>query len=333
MRFKGLRTALFALALGAAVAVPAATQAATPITVGYVDVMDDAQVMVANEAGYYKAHGLDPKLVQFGSGTDLIKSIVSGQVDVGVLGFSNAFTWVSRGADLKIVGGAQMGYHALDVRDDSGITDVADLKGHTLASQKQGSTADIVLKGVTLAGAGLSATDVHILPVSPAVAVQSLVAGRVDSAFLFEPYSTLALLQAPVKRIYQIGDVWPFPCMVVITSGKTLAQHKDVIYAALDAQKEAIELLQNDPRKAAHLLGPYFIADPTVKTLHEGVLDRDEVVYRAVITQTFNWAITPDQVDRMKELAGIMLDQKVLQKPIDVDKVLDLSWQEQQGAQ
>src|SRR5690554_6844321 len=93
--------------------------------VGYVRVMDDAQAMLAYEADLYKKHGLDAELIEFSSGTDLIKAIVGGQLDIGVLGFSNAFTWVSRGADLKIVGGAQRGYHSILARTDSGINTVA----------------------------------------------------------------------------------------------------------------------------------------------------------------------------------------------------------------
>src|SRR5690606_18474775 len=128
--------------------------AAEKLRVGYQRVMDDAQAIVGYEAGFYKKHGLDVELVEFKSGTDLIKAIVGGQLDLGVLGFTNAASWSSRGADLKVVGGAQQGYHALVVREDAGISNVADLKGHTLASQKQGSTADTVLKGVVLKNAG-----------------------------------------------------------------------------------------------------------------------------------------------------------------------------------
>ncbi|HET8791513.1 MAG TPA: ABC transporter substrate-binding protein, partial [Modicisalibacter sp.] len=221
--------------------------AAEDFRVGYVRVMDDAQVMLAYEAGLYEKYGLNADLIEFNSGTDLIKAIVGGGLDIGVLGFSNAFTWASRGADLKIVGGAQRGYHSLLVRNDSGIEEVADLKGKSLASQKQGSTADIVLKGVMLANAGLEPSDLNILGVAPAVAVQSLVGGRVDAAFLFEPYDRIAQLVAPVEQIYEIGEVWPFPCMVVITSGETLEKREEAVWAALDAQRDAIQMLENKP--------------------------------------------------------------------------------------
>ncbi len=215
--------------------------AAEKLKVGYLRVMDDAQAIAAYEGGFYKKHGLDVELVEFKSGTDLIKAIVGGQLDTGVLGFTNAVAWASKGADLKVVGGAQHGYHAIVVRDDTGIKNVAGLKGRTLASQAEGSTADTVLKGVVLKNAGLKPDDLTIMGVSPQVAVQSLVGKRVDAAFLFEPQARIAQLIAPVKQIYEIGEVWPFPCMVVITSGEILKKRKDAVWKSLDAQREAIE--------------------------------------------------------------------------------------------
>src|SRR5690606_4554802 len=244
--------------------------AADTFKIGYLRVMDDAQAIAAYEGGFYKKHGLDVELIEFKSGTDLIKAIVGGQLDTGVLGFTNAASWSSKGADLKVVSGAQYGFHAIVARDDSGIKTVADLKGHTLASQKEGSTADTVLKGVVLKEAGLQPEDLSIMGVSPQVAVQSLVGKRVDAAFLFEPQARIAQLIAPVTQIYEVGEVWPFPCMVVITSGETLKNRKEDVWKSLDAQKEAIDLLSNKPEEAAKLIASYFIAEPTLKTLKQG---------------------------------------------------------------
>ncbi len=162
----------------ALVLLSAFAQAQEKFKVGYIRVMDDAQAMVAHEAGLYKKHGLDVELIEFSSGTDLIKAIVGGQLDTGVLGFTNAVAWASKGADLKVVGGAQQGYHSILVREDTDIHDVAGLKDRTLASQREGSTADAVLRGVTLKNAGLKPSDVNIMGVSPAVAVQSLYPGE-----------------------------------------------------------------------------------------------------------------------------------------------------------
>ncbi len=321
------------LPLLAAFALAAQAQAADKFKVGYLRVMDDAQAIAAYEGGFYKKQGLDVELVEFKSGTDLIKAIIGGQLDTGVLGFTNAVAWASKGADLKVVGGAQQGYHALVVRDDSGINKVADLKGHTLASQKEGSTADTVLKGVVLKNAGLTPDDLNILGVSPQIAVQSLVGKRVDAAFLFEPQAHIAQLIAPVKQIYEIGEVWPFPCMVVITSGNALKTKKDQVWKSLDAQREAIDLLQHKPAAAAKLIAGYFIAEPKLKTLKHGEVPREEVITAAIKSQTFNAALTDKQQARMQELADIMQKQGSLKtrdgSQFKINSLLDLSWQKE----
>jgi NitT/TauT family transport system substrate-binding protein len=300
------------------------------LTIGYLNVMDDAQVMLAEDAGIYEKYGLDVELKLFSSGTDLIKGIVGGQLDAGVLGFSNAVSWAGQGADLKVVSGAQMGYHSLLARSDSGIESVADLKGKNLGTQKQGSTADLVLNGVMLKEVGLVRSDVNMVYVSPSVAVQSLAAGKVDAAFLFEPYDRIARLTADVKPIYEIGDVWPFPCMVTITSGETLNDKRDIINKVLDAQKEAIEMLENEPEKSAELLAARFIEGESIDTPN-GPVKAVDIITDAIKAQTFTWELNESDVARMQELADIMIEQGSLKEPIDVTTIVDLTWQESLG--
>src|SRR5690606_11972329 len=317
-----LAAALAALALAA----PAAAQ--EKFKVGYLRVMDDAQAILADKADLYARRGVDVELVEFKSGTDLIKAIVGGQLHSGVLGFTNAIAWASRGADLKVVGGAQNGYHAMIVREEAGIEKIADLKGRTIASQKEGSTADTVLKGVVFKQAGLAPADVGIMGVSPQVAVQSLVAKRVDAAFLFETQASTVKAIAPVKETYEIGEVWPLPCMVVITSGEVLKTRKDDLWKTLDAQKDAIDMLQQRPEEAARYIAGEFIAEPTLRTLDGKEVPREEIITKAIRTQVFNAALTDKDLARMQEIAAIMQENGSLKtrdgSPFDVNALLDL---------
>lgn len=328
---KAARAIIAALATTIAFAVPAMAQ--EKFKVGYLRVMDDAQAILAHEAGLYKKQGLDVELIEFKSGTDLIKAIVGGQLHSGVLGFTNAIAWASRGADLKVVGGAQNGYHAMIVRNDSGIKQIADLKGRTIASQAPGSTADTVLKGVVFEQAGLKPDDVNVMGVSPQVAVQSLAGKRVDGAFLFEPQASIAKAIAPVTQIYEIGEVWPFPCMVVITSGDVLKKRKADLWKSLDAQKQAIDMLQQKPAEAAKFIAAQFIAEPSLKTLDQGEIPRETVITEAIKTQVFNAALGEKELSRMQEIAGIMQAQGSLKtrdgKPFQVEQIIDLSWQKE----
>ena len=328
---KAARAIIAALATTIAFAVPAMAQ--EKFKVGSLRVMDDAQAILAHEAGLYKKQGLDVELIEFKSGTDLIKAIVGGQLHSGVLGFTNAIAWASRGADLKVVGGAQNGYHAMIVRNDSGIKQIADLKGRTIASQAPGSTADTVLKGVVFEQAGLKPDDVNVMGVSPQVAVQSLAGKRVDGAFLFEPQASIAKAIAPVTQIYEIGEVWPFPCMVVITSGDVLKKRKADLWKSLDAQKQAIDMLQQKPAEAAKFIAAQFIAEPSLKTLDQGEIPRETVITEAIKTQVFNAALGEKELSRMQEIAGIMQAQGSLKtrdgKPFQVEQIIDLSWQKE----
>ena len=330
-----MKLARLLLSAAAALTVTLPTFAAEKFKVGYLRVMDDAQAIVAYEGGLYKKYGLDVELIEFQSGTDLIKAIVGGQLDTGVLGFTNGASWSSRGADLRVVGGAQDGFHAIVVRENTGINRVEDLKGHTLASQKEGSTADTVLRGVVLKNAGLTTNDVQVMGVSPQVAVQSLVGERVDAAFLFEPQATIAQLIAPVKQIYEIGEVWPFPCMVVISSGATLENKKELVWKSLDAQRDAIEMLENQPEKAAELIAHYFIAEPTLKTRNQGEIPREQVIRDAIVSQNFTAKLSPENLARMQEIADIMQEQGALKtrdgSRFDVNSIVDLSWQQARG--
>lgn len=328
-----MKTSRFLITAATALLLAGQALAAEKFKVGYLRVMDDAQAIAAYEGGLYKKHGLDVELVEFKSGTDLIKAIVGGQLDTGVLGFTNAVAWASKGADLKVVGGAQHGYHALVVREDTGIKSVKDLKGRTLASQAEGSTADTVLKGVVLKDAGLTTDDVNIMGVSPQVAVQSLVGKRVDAAFLFEPQVRIAQLIAPVKQIYEVGEVWPFPCMVVITSGDTLKNRRDDVWRSLDAQKEAIDMLEKQPEQAAKLIAGYFISEPTLKTMNKGDVPREVIIRDAIKSQTFSPVLTNKEQSRMQEIADILQNQGALKtrdgKAFNVNSILDLSWQKE----
>ncbi|CAH0122343.1 Putative aliphatic sulfonates-binding protein [Paenibacillus sp. CECT 9249] len=299
------------------------------LRLGYLSVMDDAQTILAYKAEIYKKHGLDVDMKLFSSGTDMIKAIVGGQLDAGVLGFTNALSWISKGSDLKIVGGAQMGYHSMLVHGDSGIESLDQLKGKSIASQKQGSTADVVLNGVVLKEAGFKRQDAQMQYVSPAVAIQSLAAGKVDSAFVFEPYSSIAKLMYPVKEIYEIGEQWPFPCMVVIASGDIVNNNRDAVDRMLDAQKEAIDMLQNDPAKAASYITKEFIQEDELKKLDGTTIPAEQVIQSAIESQTFNWAITEQDIARMQEISEMMLEQGSLEEKLDIKDALDLSWQEQ----
>jgi len=298
------------------------------LRVGYVHVFDDAPVVIARDKGFFAAQGLDAKVTAFTSGPTLVKGLVTGELDIGILGFTNAITWSAQGADLKIIGKVQDGYHALIARRDRGINRVADLKNRSLATQAVGSTADIVLKGVVLKKAGLTDQSLQFVYTSPATALASLRAGRGDAAFLFEPYDSMARLSLPVTEIYEVGKSWPFPCMVVIVPGKLISEKPAVVKKALASIKQSIEFMKTNPAEASRVLAPAFMPEGGLTT-DSGTVSAEEVMKRSLTTNTFDWRLSPADLKRMEELSGIMKELGILKKDVPLSSVVDLRWQKE----
>ena len=306
------------------VAVPGAF--AQKVRIGYVHVFDDAPVVVARDKGLFAAEGLEPNVTMFTSGPTLVKGLVTDQLDVGVLGFTNAITWSAQGADLKIVGKVQEGYHAIVARNDRGIKTLKDLRGKSIASQAAGSTADIVLKGVVLKSAGLTDKDVQILYTAPSTALASMRAGRVDSAFFFEPYDSMARATMPVTEIYEVGKSWPFPCMVVIVPGKLIKEQPAAVRKVLASLKRSIEFMKERPAEAAQVLAPAFMAEGDL--VADGrTVPAQEIMLKSLKSNVFDWRLSPADLKRMEELSGVMKNLDILKSEVPISSVVDLRWQ------
>jgi NitT/TauT family transport system substrate-binding protein len=306
--------------------IPASTLAAEKVRIGYVHVFDDAPVVVARDKGFFAAEGLDANVTTFTSGPTLVKGLVSDQLDVGILGFTNAITWSAQGADLKIIGKVQEGYHSLIARGDRNIKTLKDLKGKTIASQAAGSTADIVLKGVVLKSAGLSEKDVQIMYTAPSTALASLRAGRIDAAFLFEPFDSMARATLSVNQVYEVGKNWPFPCMVVIVPGRLIKEQPEVARKVLASIRRSIEFIKQDPAEASRILAPAFM--PEGELVAEGrSLPAQEVMLTALKTNVFDWRLSKADLKRMEDLSGIMKDLDILKTQVPISSVVDLRWQ------
>lgn len=217
-------------------------------------------------------------------------------------------------------------YHSLIARGDRNIRTLKDLKGKSIASQAAGSTADIVLKGVVLKSAGLSEKDVQIMYTAPSTALASLRAGRIDSAFLFEPYDGIARATLPVSEIYEVGKNWPFPCMVVIVPGRLIKERPEAARNVLASIKRSVEFIRQNPAGASRVLAPAFMPEGELATDGRSVT-AEEVMLKALKTNVFDWRLSKTDLTRMDDLSGIMKDLDILKTHIPIRSVVDLRWQ------
>jgi NitT/TauT family transport system substrate-binding protein len=91
-------------------------------------------ITVAKEKGFFAKHGLDVDLINYSGSTDqLLETLATGKADAAV---GMALRWLKpleQGFDVKIVTSTHGGCLRLLVPTESGIADVKDLQGKTIA--------------------------------------------------------------------------------------------------------------------------------------------------------------------------------------------------------
>ena len=139
----------------------------------------------------------------FNAGPAAIEALNAGAIDATYIGPNPAInSYVkSNGQSISIIAGAAAGGAQLVVKP--GINSAADLKGKTLASPQLGGTQDVALRAwlgkqgfkTSTDGSG----DVSINPTENAQTLKLFQDGKLDGAWLPEPWASRLVLQAGAR--------------------------------------------------------------------------------------------------------------------------------------
>ncbi len=204
---KNLRT----LMLGAAtLALTAGAALAENVIIGHFGSPTPMQVARA-EGTFDAATGWTIEWRQFGSGTEVIAAMASGDVQVAELGSSPLSIGTSQGLEIQLFMIAQgLGTaESLIAKTDSGITKVEDLTGKRIAVPV-GSTAHYSLMGA-LTHAGIAETDVTIMNLPADQIAAAWDSGQVDAAFIWEPVQNQILQTGTFIVGADQTAAWGFP--------------------------------------------------------------------------------------------------------------------------
>ncbi|MDQ0119605.1 NitT/TauT family transport system substrate-binding protein [Pseudarthrobacter defluvii] len=270
----GIAAAVLALiGGGAAVAsavnsgTPAASQEAVPsgnpaaeLKLGYFGNVTHAPALVGVSKGFIKDELGSTKLSTqvFNAGPAAIEALNAGAIDATYIGPNPAINSFvkSQGQSINIIAGAAAGGAQLVVKPD--ITSAADLRGKTLASPQLGGTQDVALRAwlssqgykTRVDGSG----DVAINPTENAQTLKLFQDGKLDGAWLPEPWASRLVLNAGAKVLVDEKDLWDgslsgkpgeFPTTILIVNQKFAADHPDTVKALLKGHAKSVEWLNS----------------------------------------------------------------------------------------
>lgn len=283
------RTALAAaasvLALGLAgcgdAEASAAPGPAGALRLGYLANVTHAPALVGVAHGFLAAQLGSTRLRTqvLNAGPAAIESLNAGAIDAAYLGPSpaiNAFVR-SAGDALRIVSGATSGGAQLVVRP--GITTPAQLRGTDIATPQLGGTQDVALRA-WLSRHGLRSTlrgrgDVHITPTQNALTLQLFQQGRLDGAWLPEPWCSRLVLDAGATVLVDERTLWPrgrFVTTHLVVSRRYLARHPQTVQALLRGHVASVDWIRANPAAAPPAVNAEIAV--TGKPLSEAVMAR-----------------------------------------------------------
>ncbi len=244
---------------------PTAAEAATgplrPIKLAWnANAICTAAAPVAKERGIFARHGLDVDFVNFGGSTEvLLEAIATGKADAGI---GMALRWLKpmeQGFDVKITAGLHGGCLRLLGAKSANVTDIASLKGKTIAISDHASPAKNFF-GLLLADAGLDPErDVEWRPYPADLLNLAVEKGEAQALADSDPRTWIWLKDPRLTEVAtNLSGIYATrSCCVVAVRGSLIRNDRAVAGALTRAVLEGGHRVQDDPTDAAAIFGNY----------------------------------------------------------------------------
>jgi NitT/TauT family transport system substrate-binding protein len=194
---------------------------------------------------------------------DLIAArFISGEAKIGILPANVAAKIASGGKPIQIAAVTGLGMLSL-LTSDPDIQSIEDLRGKTVEVTGQGATPDFVFRRILLSRGLDPDQDLHLgyALAYPEIA-QSLIAGRVSTALLPEPFASMARAGNPALRDaadvqaewVRAGGKGNYPMTVLVVDAEFARAHPEALKTVLDDARRSIQWVIANPAEAGALV-------------------------------------------------------------------------------
>ena len=196
--------------------------------------------------------------IKFDSGGNVNTAMIAGSIDIGLAGSSPVAAGLSQPMNIAykvpwihdVIGAAE----SLAVRNDSGISDFADLKGKKIGTPF-GSTAHYSLLAA-LELNGVDPGDVKIVNLEPQAILAAWQRGDIDGAYVWNP--TLAELKKDGTVLITSADLakeGKLTADLAVVTNAFADAYPDAVQTWVEQQDKAVKLITSDPEAAAEAIG------------------------------------------------------------------------------
>ncbi|MFE3838840.1 ABC transporter substrate-binding protein [Pseudogemmobacter sonorensis] len=226
---------------------------AEPLRIGLQPWLGYGPLWVAEEKGFFDAEGIEVQLINFNWDQDVNAALVSGNVDVQAAATNTLINLLNAGAELKGFLILDAAFEADAVIAAEGIDSIADLAGKSVAFEL-GATSDLLIN-YALREAGMSISDINVVPMGASEAGLAAIAGRVDAAVSYEPYISAALAAGEGYSV--IYDASAAPGLIsdlLLAETAFIEENRDTLVGVARAWDAAINFIRENPEEGGRII-------------------------------------------------------------------------------
>jgi len=257
-----LKNSVVGLAIFSAILIgwlpPAAAQSSTLTAFYTAPVVSMAPMWIAKEAGFFKKQGLDVRLVFIASGPLGTTAILSGEVDVGIIGGFAPTRAIAGGAKNLVIIGQSKNRMTGAIVGKKEIASVQDLKGRRFGIDRIGSNPDMFTQA-SLARFNMDPLkDLQYIQLgSIAQGIPALKAGMVDAVSTSTPHDLFAQ-RLGFKVILDITALKiPFAATVLLSARNTVERKQADLGKFMRAYAEAVHYYLTNREGTAQIVSKY----------------------------------------------------------------------------
>lgn len=211
---------------------------------------------IAHHKGFFKEEGIDSEILDVKGGTQVIQALTSGEVDWGSAALEHTVKSQSQGVDLVMLG-LYARYPSItlvvstDLKDK--VKSVQDLKGMKVGVTSLGSATHKALLSL-LAKYDMKPSDVEVVGVGTADAVEAIKSNKVQAAFTLDPFTT---------DLIASGKAWSIWDLRTQKDTEALYGEKQMPFVGMVTRREVVE---KNPEMAQRIVNAIVKANKYITT-------------------------------------------------------------------
>jgi NitT/TauT family transport system substrate-binding protein len=277
----------------------------TELTVGTLPIPEVAPLYLAVQEGFFEDEGLTVTAEATQGGAAAVPALIAGDLDV-TFGQNVAFlVGVQQGLPLVSVGqttaiGEEEPGNGVFVSASSPIQGPADLAGTTIAINTLNNITQLRTL-IDLQDEGVDPSGVDFVEIPLADMPAALEAGRIQSSFSVEPFTTMIEAAGARQVLDAVNDeLTGIPVGGFAVSREFAEQNPNTVAAFQRALTKGADLAMDDPQAVRDVLSTYTTLSPEL--------------IEQVALPTY---IAPDDTGKLQDLADLMVEYEFVTEELD----------------